>query len=349
MSMSKLSSGFEVRGLAHPTAVVADRKATARLFERVFNNKGFAQEVAMASPELKDRSSVRDDYPMGYSWYFVIADIFFDVIQPDLYTPVGWVAPQVEFQDGLVELAMQIGGMNSLHTDVLVPRGFRSIDGLRCPVSPDKAADSLAAPDPETDQMGKLIWTLPEDTGLSWELIGSANLRALNTEFIWPGEPSPVDPLSIERASHHTILTRDLNRALRMPVDVLGGSIIHRAYNPLLQTESTYVWLPALGPVPNVPVAPLLLEIAVPNSQDSPASKELSRGTKPSLLGLPSEDRYHMLTWKVSDISKVVDHLRNVGIRFEATSKTTVVTDPADFFGVRWGFTSEFLPGDPRA
>ncbi|PSN74200.1 hypothetical protein BS50DRAFT_670645 [Corynespora cassiicola Philippines] len=343
MTSSTHSLGYEIRGVTHPTAVISERKIAVDMFMKVFNISGFSQESVM-TPE---RTPV--GYPNNYSWLFPIADVLFDVIEPALYTPVGWTAPPVKHQDGLVEIGMNINGTNALHTQALVPRGIRTIDGLRRPVSKDEAADCLASMHPKTDAWsGKLIWSLPEDTGLSWEFIGSPNMAPPFDEIVWSGEPSPNDPLGIEHGSHHTLVTRDLDRALKVPLGVFPGQIIHKGYNPLLQTDSTYIWLPAKQPPSGHVVSPLLLEVAVPTTDDSVAAKELAKGPKPSLLGLPSKDSYYMLTWKVKDLDKAKEHLKNVGIGFEATSETTIITNPEDFCGIRWGFTSEFVPGDPR-
>jgi hypothetical protein len=91
-----------------------------------------------------------------------------------------------------------------------------------------------------------------------------------------------------------------------------------------------------------------LLEYAVPDAEGTRATASLDGTTKPSLLGMPQEDRYHLITWKVRDLDAVEQHLADQRIRLEARDATTLITDPADTLGVRWGFTTAVLPGDPR-
>ncbi len=62
------------------------------------------------------------------------------------------------------------------------------------------------------------------------------------------------DPLGIERCSHHTVLTGQPERALRLIVDVLGGNIVHEGRDELRGTTVT-----------SVDLAGSILEYAVPD------------------------------------------------------------------------------------
>jgi hypothetical protein len=192
----------------------------------------------------------------------------------------------------------------------------------------------------------KLMWTDPATTGLSYELMewsperDALFARIADARFDphWTlPPPSPHDPLGVEHCSHHTVLTRNLPRALRLLVDVLGGTVVHEDRNDLLGTTSTWVWL-----------KDSLLEYAVPDAEGTRATASLDGTTKPSLLGMPQEDRYHLIAWKVRNLDAVERHLADQRIRLEARDTTTLITDPADTLGVRWGFTTAVLPGDPR-
>ena len=338
-SMSE-PSGYYTQGFLHATSVVKDLRLVADKCEQVFGTRGVPMEVALAP--LSAAGTLRSDYPINYSWFVFIADLYLDVIQPDLYAPAGFEPRDIDHREGLVEMSLTVNGMNNLNS-VLWLKGIHTHDGLVKPVGRDKAADALVSVDPENDPYGKLIWTLPEETGLSWELIGSASLRPEGTGSVYPGEPLPTDPLGIEYCSHHTLLTWDRERALRIPADIFGARVIHEGINHQLETASTYLWTPSRGAD-----APLLLEIAVPLNEHSFAARQL-QGTVPSVAGFPCEDRYHMITFRVAELERTVRHLKQAGIGFEAIGDSMVITDPKDFLGIRWGFTSAAVTGDPRA
>jgi hypothetical protein len=334
------TAGYYAQGFLHATSVVKDLRLVADKCERVFGTRGAAMDVALKANIAA--GTTRADYPLNYSWFVFIADLYLDVIQPDLYNPVGWVAPPVECHEGLVEMSLDVNGMNNLNS-ALQLQGIRTNDQLARPVGPGAAGDALVSVDPDNDPYGKIIWTLPEETGLAWEMIGSASLLPSGTGSVYPGVPSPMDPLGIEYCSHHTLLTWDIERAFRIPVDVFGARALYTGINHELQTNSTYLWIPSRSSSD----APLLLEIAVPLFKDSPIARHLL-GTVPSTQGLPSEDRYHMITFKVRDLDKAIHHLKKAGIGFETIASSMVITDPNDFLGIRWGFSSTHIPGDPR-
>ncbi|MGD9696770.1 MAG: glyoxalase/bleomycin resistance/dioxygenase family protein [Thermoleophilia bacterium] len=331
--MSPDAAPYDVRLLFHPTNVVRDRAEMARFLKRVFNANGRNQGELLAEFDL-DAS-----YPPDYSLYTWIAEVWIDSIQPELYVLEGQPLPEGALDQRLVEFGWYIDGIDELQK-ALTTHGIRSVDQNNRPVPPDEAPASAGAPDI------KLMWTDPATTGLSYELIEwprerdaeFARLADARFDPSWTLPPiSAEDPLGIERCSHHTILTRDVPRALNLVVDVLGGSVVRTADNPLLGTRSTYVWL-----------KDALLEYAEPVETGSPAATELDGTTTPSLLGMPQEDRYHLIAWKVRDLDAVAAHLAAQGVGVEGRDDHTIVTDPADCLGVRWGFTDSLVTGDPR-
>jgi hypothetical protein len=174
-----------------------------------------------------------------------------------------------------------------------------------------------------------IIFTLPEETGLSYELCVYMPRRDPRGDPPVPAV-SPKDPLGIECCSHHTVLTDKPDRAERFLVDVLGGRIIHQGPNGLLAAQSSYIAL-----------ADAVVEVAQPLEAGSPAMGAWQRSAP--------LDTYYSLTWKVRDLDRVVQHLETTAVRIETGSDATVVTDPADGLGIAWGFSTVLIEGDPRA
>ncbi|HEX4245353.1 MAG TPA: VOC family protein, partial [Acidimicrobiales bacterium] len=140
---------------------------------------------------------------------------------------------------------------------------------------------------------------------------------------------SDHDPLRIERCSHHTVLTDRPERALRLVVEILGGTIIHEGRNEVMGTTSTYVHL-----------ADSILEYAVPDI-DTAAHRDWSQDGP--------DDTYHSVTWKVADLARAERHLEARGVRIRDRSGNAIITEPATSLGIPWGFTSTLTPGDPRS
>jgi hypothetical protein len=174
-----------------------------------------------------------------------------------------------------------------------------------------------------------IIFTVPEDAGLSYEFCVYVPHRDPRG---YPPVPavSPTDPLGIECCSHHTVLTKQPERAHELLVDVLGGHIIHEGRNDVLATQSTYIAL-----------ADGVLEVAQPLDEGSPAMEDWLRSAP--------LDTYSSLTWKVRDLDRVADHLEKSDVGLRARTDTMIVTDPADSLGIPWGFSTALCPGDPRA
>ena len=149
------------------------------------------------------------------------------------------------------------------------------------------------------------------------------------TEPGWEVPPvSGADPLGFERCSHHTILTSDPDRALRLAVGVLGGKVIHEGRNEQLGTTSTYVHL-----------AGSTVEYGVPD-EGTPVYTEWARN-QPA-------DTYRGITWRVADLERTERHLEQQGVRIARRSEETIITDPSSSLDIPWGFTSGWISGDPR-
>jgi hypothetical protein len=140
---------------------------------------------------------------------------------------------------------------------------------------------------------------------------------------------SDADPLGIERCSHHTVLTKQPERALRLYVDGLGAEIIHEGRNELLGSTSTYAH-----------IGDATLEYAVPD--EGTAAHDDWAQNHP-------RDTYHSITWKVVDLERVQRHLETQGVAILTRSEDTIVTNPETSLGIPWGFSTKLMHGDPRA
>ena len=234
--------------------------------------------------------------------------------------PIDGVQPREKVAEPrLGGLAWFVEGIEDLWSE-LRRRNIRGTDmSERIPAGDGPPLDVSSRP---------IIFTVPEDAGLSYEFCVYVPHRDPRG---YPPVPavSPSDPLGIECCSHHTVLTKQPERAHELLVDVLGGRIIHEGRNDVLATQSTYIAL-ADGAV----------EVAQPLDEGSPAMEDWLRGAP--------QDTYSSLTWKVRDLDQVADHLERSGVGLRAHTDTMIVTDPADSLGIPWGFSTALCPGDPR-
>jgi catechol 2,3-dioxygenase-like lactoylglutathione lyase family enzyme len=207
--------------------------------------------------------------------------------------------------------------------EALKDKGFQVVNQV------DELADNDEPPTAAGSNM-PLFFSVPQDAGLRYEFFPAIPFP-LDPRIApsWTVPPvSDDDPLGIERCSHHTVLTGRPERALRLVVDVLGGTVVHEGRDEIRGTSSTYVHL-----------ADSILEYAVPDA-GTPAHADWS-GDDPN-------DTYHSITWKVADLERTERHLTAQDVRIQVQSDDTIVTDPATSLGIPWGFTTTLTPGDPR-
>jgi catechol 2,3-dioxygenase-like lactoylglutathione lyase family enzyme len=135
-------------------------------------------------------------------------------------------------------------------------------------------------------------------------------------------------PLHIRKHSHFTLATRDLDRARKMYVDVIGGTVLHEGQNDLLKTRSIFV---AVGQGD-------VVELAEPLESGTPIADYL-------------DVNHHGLfsVWlQVEDVGAAARYLASKGVEPRAEDSETFVSDPATTFGVHWGFTTAEIPHDSR-
>jgi catechol 2,3-dioxygenase-like lactoylglutathione lyase family enzyme len=134
-------------------------------------------------------------------------------------------------------------------------------------------------------------------------------------------------PLGIERASHITLVVRDLPSARRLYLDVIGGKLIHETES-VGRKRSAFV---AVG-------QDSVVELVQPLSSSSAEARDLEQ----------NGEGIHALIFKTSDLSRAAGFLRSKGLRPEPDADSTLLLDRDQAFGMVVGFTDRTLPNDPR-
>jgi catechol 2,3-dioxygenase-like lactoylglutathione lyase family enzyme len=143
----------------------------------------------------------------------------------------------------------------------------------------------------------------------------------------WSSAPWHEHPLGIERASHISVVVRDMPSAKRLYCDVLGGKLIHEE-QAAGRKESAFV---AIG-------EDTVVELARPLSSTSLEGREMEE----------NGEGIYALTFKTRDLAKAGDFLRSKGHRPEPDGTDSIVLAKDQAFGMVVGFTRRALPNDPR-
>jgi catechol 2,3-dioxygenase-like lactoylglutathione lyase family enzyme len=309
----------------HPIHWVSDLQEAGAWLERIFGRP------TVSLTELMGDEPHRDGYTIDYAIFCFIQDVFFESMDPARLTLGGRESipsrrmppPSVP---RLTHFGWYVEGAEELFAALTEA-------GLHC-------QSQLGEPITEPSRAGKTdfvsYYAMPEEVGLAYQLhenpAGKPRAYLFGDPRLEPGWTVPPvsaeDPLGVERCSHHTVLTTQPDRALRLVVDLLGGKIIHEGENELLQTRSTFV---ALGDG--------VFEYAVPSSNSASMA---------SALADAPDDLYYSLAWKVQDLERAQAHLLRQGVRTMMSDDQTIITDPATSLGVPWTFTATLTPGDPR-
>ena len=298
----------------HPTLVVDDLEESARWFRRVFGRREVRWE------EKWDLDLLNPTYPINYSYFYVFGDVSLDVLCPRLLVLPGDRKAVYPRGEGLSDIAWFTDGIEDVSLQ-LERNGFRTRDQEGHIISEGAVPESnLVADCP-------MIWTLPEDTGLTYEFYtmgrrhwAKYSERAdprLSPEWV-PDRVVPGDPLGIVRCAFHTVLTEDRDRARRLFVDVLGGKMLGERYDAHLDADCI-----------DVSFAKSRIRFATPRS--APIVDVLS--------GAPTHaDQYVGITFDVVDAEAAAAHLEREGVSLRRTEDGTVVTVPETSKGVVWGF-----------
>lgn len=299
----------------HPSHRVTSIPEVEDFFRQAFGRHSLPRDSLIMAGVIKQP----EDYPSDYCSFTPIADVYFDSIDPELYiwdgeqpyesitkshlNGYGWAV-----DDGMQEIwdACQEAGIR------LTDQWNNVISGAEIPTASFKATP--------------LYWTLEDDTGLRYEFYPTTSIQSYDPRSLPGWELPPVsrdDPLSIKRSSHHTVLTTDLQRALKLFVEILPGEVIDETEDPALGTRSTFVRL-----VDDVHELAL-----VGDGASGQVNRDLSER-------LPL-DSYYGISFLVEDLDKAASHLESCGVGLQWRSETGLLTDPGTSIGVSWGFYSE--------
>lgn len=302
--------GFRVNQIFHPTIHVRSLDEAEDFYARVFGRP--STNISAMFPPTADHAS-------DYSTFTMVADVLLDNLEPKRYVTHGEQRyPDIDYGH-LKTTGWYVDGVAALYRD-LAARGIRVTN----------SRDQLLT-DPEPPAGGQPFHALPEDAGIRYHFFETFPfpLDPRRTEG-WALPPvSDDDPLGIERCSHHTILTQQPDRALRLLVDTLGGRVVHTGRDDDREAAGPYVHL-----------ADAVFHIATPEPGSAAAA---------DAEALLPADTYHAITWKVADLGRVERHLQSQGVKVARRTDSVLITDPATSLGVPWGFTTRLVPGDPRS
>jgi hypothetical protein len=312
------SRNYRVVRMFHPTQYTPSLDESERFFQRFFGRPSAAAETVLRKIVPPDSG-----YPVDYCAFTTIRDVFFDSLSPEKFTPGGvQVYPSVAkpvlktfgwYTEGLGDLFGKLNSSGFTITDTagVVMKEFQS----KFPVPGGKP----------------MFFTAPEQTGLKYQFFDEGPFPFdPRSEPGWVLPPVEANcPFGLEFCSHHTVLTDNPDRPLKLFVDMLGGAVIDQGRNAALQATSTFVSL-----------ADGIFEFSTPD-KGSPAFAAFAAGAP--------LDTYYSMTWKVSDLEQVERHLSDIGASIQSRTDDMIVTDPSASFGIPWGFTTTLRAGDRRS
>ena len=175
---------------------------------------------------------------------------------------------------------------------------------------------------------GDAVWTHPQDTHAGFEFAVAP--RFFIDPRLQPGWSIEFHrdqhPLGIERASHMTVLFRNLDDARGIYQEALGGKLIHQENSD--HRRSLFF---AVG-------EDSIIEAAQPLSASSPEGKDLEQ----------AGEGIYSVTFKTRNLARAAGHLREHKQRIEEHGANGFFIKRDDAFGMMIGFTDRAIPGDPR-
>ncbi|ROO87431.1 hypothetical protein EDD29_5039 [Actinocorallia herbida] len=297
---------YRVRMLHHPTIHVPSLAKAEDFFARVFGRPSTNFAVVMPEPPAPGHS-------VGYSTFTSIGDVLIDSLAPKLYLTGGVQRYPDVATPRLKTTGWYVDGVKELYKE-LRAQGFRLVDSRGDLLDADEWPGGFSP-----------FHTLEDDAGLRYRFFETFPfpLDPRVAEGWTLPEADDADPLGIEHAAYHTVLTHRPERVADLLVDVLGGEVVRTGRDDLRRVSGPYV-----------PLADAVFHLAAPDPGTAPAPGPL--------------DAYHAITWKVADLDRAARHLDAEGVRIAHRSDTALVTDAATSLGVPWGFTTESMESDPR-
>jgi catechol 2,3-dioxygenase-like lactoylglutathione lyase family enzyme len=140
-------------------------------------------------------------------------------------------------------------------------------------------------------------------------------------------QPWRDGPLGIDRMNSLQVVAEDAEQASKFYAAITGGATIYDANRP------------GLGRAIGVWAADFAMEFVQPDNDDNVWAAYLRR----------PGPRMRAITFRVTDIAATRAHLERHGLRvLPGDTEDDILLDPADNFGVRYQFTEQSLPSDPR-
>ncbi len=173
------------------------------------------------------------------------------------------------------------------------------------------------------------IWTHPKETHgqLEFAVIGKytidPRLQPAWSANFWREQ----HPLGIERASHITVVVRDLPAAKRLYCDILDGKLLHEE-EMAGRKRSAFV---AIG-------EDTVVELAQPLSQTGPEGRELEA----------NGEGIYSVTFATRNLTRAKAFLESKQLKPEPDGADAVVLDQNQAFGMVVRFTERPVPNDPR-
>ena len=188
----------------------------------------------------------------------------------------------------------------------------------------DMVGNAVTTPSPKDGA----IWTHPQDTHAAFEF--AAVPKFFIDPRLQPGWSIAYardhHPLGIERASHVTVLFRDLNEARAVYQHALGGTLIHEDEVPGRKRSRYYV----VG-------EDTIIEAAQPFSPTSPEGIELAE------VG----EGIYAVTFKTRNVKRAAEHLLAKGQRLTEEGDSLVL-DRNQAFGMVIGLSETDVPNRPN-
>jgi hypothetical protein len=172
------------------------------------------------------------------------------------------------------------------------------------------------------------VWTHPQDTHAAFEF--AAVPKFFIDPRLQPGWSTEYSrdqhPLGIERASHLTVLFRDLNDASVVYQHALGGTLFHEDEVPGRKRSRYY----AVG-------EDTVIEAAQPLSPDSPEGIDLAQ----------AGEGIYSVTFKTKNLKRAAEHLLAKGQRFSEEGDALML-DSTQAFGMVIGLSENDIPHRPN-
>lgn len=305
--------GFVLRRVFHAHLRTPDLGHVERWFSRVFGQPSLRLEAVTGT-------SVDPLNPTAHSTYTQVADLLVASLDPRSHLRDGVPCYPLTDRPRLNGFGWYVDGIEHLY-DWIRDLGYPIVDEYNDLVAGDRP--------PITRSGTPMFWLEPEVSGLRYQFLPTMSFPAehrLARE--WKSGGAVANPLGIVRCSHHTVLTAEPKRAVRLFADVLGGTVIHEGRDEVRGLESVYLRL-----------ADAVFEFAIPDSGTA------ARADLPP--GMP-RDTYHAVTFQVRDLERVGRHLTEQGVRLRCRTEECIVTEPRTSLGVPWGFVTSLTPGDER-